>query len=250
MICPRLNEVTLPYTLNVTRCRHQCNLFSHDVSLNPTVDEVVSSGLHPHPDAEEIFDQMCGRNGVVVALVGNSRSNKGNGMVVAERNGMVENSVIDPHYNDVDCNGSSVGCKESDVDGSRRGGNGKECIVDGSSQVTSDVTPSIFQIATLARKKIGQLFQPVRKLDFTPAKLLEKLNSDKDNESDIVDDDKILLLDSVHMKHGRLTNLEIAFILAIRAITGSSLACTYICAPITGRPSYLLLRKIAKLVID
>ena len=34
---------------------------------------------------------------------------------------MVEISVVDPHENDVDCNGSSVGFKESDVEGSRRG---------------------------------------------------------------------------------------------------------------------------------
>ena len=62
-------------------------------------------------NAEEIFNQMCGRKGLVVALLGNS------GRV--ERNGMVESSVVHPHENDVDCNGSSVGCKESDVEGSR-----------------------------------------------------------------------------------------------------------------------------------
>ena len=80
--------------------------------------------------------------------------------------------------------------------------------------------------------------------------ILEKVDSDNGNESEIVDDDTIQLLDSLHMQHGRLTNLEIGFILAIRAITGSSLACTYICAPITGRPSYLLRRKITKLLVD
>ena len=61
---------------------------------------------YPAPrDAEEIFNQMCRRNGLVVALVGNSGSYEGNGMVVAERNGMVESSVVDPHENDVECNG-------------------------------------------------------------------------------------------------------------------------------------------------
>ena len=95
---------------------------------------------------------MCGRNGLVGAMVGNS------GRVV--RNEMVESSVGDPHENDVDCNGSSVGCKESDVDGSRKDVNGKETIVEGSSHVTSDVTHSIFQVGTLARKKFAQLFQP------------------------------------------------------------------------------------------
>ena len=116
------------------------------------------------PDAEEIFSQMCGRNGLVVALVGNS------GSVV--RNGMVESRVGDPHENDVDCNGSSVGCKESAVAGSRRDVNGKENIVEGSSHVTSDVIHSIFQLGTLPRKTFAQLFQPGRKLYFTPATLL------------------------------------------------------------------------------
>ena len=87
-------------------------------------------------------------------------------------------------------------------------------------------------------------------MDFTPATLLEKPESDKGNESEIVDDNKIQVIVSLHMQHGRLTNLEIAFILAIRASTGSTLACTYICAPITGRTSYLLRRKITKLLID
>ena len=173
-----------------------------------------------HPDAEEIINQMCGHNDLVVAMVGNS------GRVV--RNGIVESSVGDPHENDVDCNGSSVGCKESDVDGSRRDVNGKETIVEGSSHVTSDVTYSIFQVGTLARKKFAQLFQPGRKLDFTPATLLEKPEFDKGNETEIGDVNKIQLLVSLHMQHGRLRNLEIAFILAIRASTGSTLSCTYI----------------------
>ena len=137
---------------------------------------------------------------------------------------MVKSSVVDLQENDGEPIGSDVGCKESDVDGSRRDVNGKESIVDGSSHVTSYVTHTIFQLATLPLKKFAQLFQLGRKLDFTPARLLEKLESDKGNESEIGDDDKIQILDSLHMQHGRLTNLEIAFILAIRAIRGSSLA--------------------------
>ena len=102
--------------------------------------------------------------------------------------------------------------------------------------VTGDVAHSIFQLATLARKKFGQHYQPGRKLDFTPATIIEKPESDKGDETHIREDDKIQLLDSLHMQHGRLTILEIAFILAIREITGSVLACTYICAPITWPP--------------
>ena len=186
-------------------------------------------------NAEEIYNQMCGRNGLVVELVGKSCRDAGNGMVVADRNGMVESSVVDRSESDVARNSSDVARKERDVN--PNGG------------VRSDVAHSIFQDATLAGKKFGKHFQPGRKLDFTTATLLEKLDSDNGNESDIVDDDKIQLLDSLHMQHCGLTNLEIAFILAIRAITGSCLVCTYICAPITGRPSYLLRRKIAKLLI-
>ena len=177
------------------------------------------------PDAEEIFNQMSRRNGLVVALVGNS------GRV--ERNGMGESSVVHPHENDVDCNGNSVGCRESDVDGSRRD-------VNGTVIVTSDVTHSIFQLATLARKKFAQLFQRGRKLDFTPATLLEKPDSDKGNEVEIVDDDKIQLLDSLHMEHGRLTNLEIAFILAIRAITVSSTHIFSTISPFVPAPTSAL----------
>ena len=163
---------------------------------------------------------------------------------------MVEISVVDPHENDVDCNGSSVGCKESDVDGSRRDVNGKESIVDGSRRdvdgtgsdarcsesdvarkesdvnpnggVRSDVTHSLFQLATLARKKFAQHYQSGRKSIFTPETLLEKPESDKGDETDILEDDKIQLLHSLPIQHGRVTNREIAFILAIRAITGSS----------------------------
>ena len=121
---------------------------------------------------------------------------------------MVEISVVDPHENDVDCNGSSVGCKESDVDGSRRDVNGKESIVDGSRRevygtvnVRSDVTHSIFQLATLARKKFAQHYQSGRKSIFTPETLLEKPESDMGNETDILEDDKIQLLDSLHIQH-------------------------------------------------
>ena len=109
---------------------------------------------------------------------------------------MVESSVFDPHENDVERNesivhrngrdvarnGSTVDRKKSNVDGSRRDANGTD-------NVTSDVTHSIFQLATLARKKLAQHFHPCRKLDFTPATLLEKLDSDKGNETDILDDD-------------------------------------------------------------
>ena len=109
------------------------------------------------PDAEEIFNQMCGRNAVDVALV---------------------------------------------------------------NYVGSEDAHTIFQLGTLARQKFAQHYQPGRKSRFTPATLLEKLESDKGDETDILEDDKIQLLDSLHIQHGRLTNREIAFILAIRAIHG------------------------------
>ena len=125
-------------------------------SMNWSLPDYTAS-----PDAEEIYNQISWRNGLVVAMVGNS------GRVV--RNGMVDGIVGDPHENDVDCNRSSVGCKESDVAGSRRDVNGKESVVEGSSLVRSDVTHSIFQLGNLARKKFVHLFQPVRKLDFTHA---------------------------------------------------------------------------------
>ena len=80
-----------------------------------------------------------------------------------EGKGMVESSAVER-------NGSDVGGKESNVDGSRRDVNGKESnvvgsrrdvnrkksIFDGSSHVTSDVIHSIFQRGTLARKKFPQ----------------------------------------------------------------------------------------------
>ena len=228
-------------------------------------------------NAEEIYKQMCGRNGVDVALVSHGGREEGKGIV--------ENSVVDPPNRDIERTGSFVHCNESvvdphesDVDESRRHVNGKESIVDGSRRdvngtrsdarcsvrdfdgkqrivdpsggVRSDVTHTIFQLASLARKKFSQHYQPGRKSIFTPETLLEKPESDKVNETDILEDDKIQLLDSLHMQHGRLTNREIAFILAIRAITGSSVASTYICAHITRRPSYLLRLKISKLLVD
>ena len=173
----------------------------------------------------------------------NSGRDEAKGMNVVERNRMVVSTVFDPHDNDVECNrsitrrnGSSVGCKESDVDGSRRDLNGtgsdascsvrevddKQRIVNPSGGLRSDVSHSIFHLATLGRKKFAQHYQSGRKSIFTPETLLEKAESDKGDESDILEDDKIQLLDSLHMQQGRLTNLEIAFILSIRAITSSS----------------------------
>ena len=186
---------------------------------------------------------MCGRNGLDVALMDNSGMDEGNGMIVVERNGIVENSVVDAHESDVERNGRDVARNESDVAGGGRDGNVTV-------NVTSDLDHSIFQVATLARKMFPQLFQPGRKLDFTHRKLLEKPESDKGNEVEIIDDHKIQLLDSLLMQHCRLTNLEIKLILAIRASWGSNRACTYIFDPIPGRPSYLFPRKIAKPLID
>ena len=197
---------------------------------------MVSSGLQRSSQCRRELQSDVRRNGLGAELVGKSCRDAGNGMVVADRNGMVDSSVVDPHENDVSRNERDVARKESDVNPNRG--------------VTSEVAHSIFQVATLARKKFAKRFQPGRKLDFPPATLFEKLESDKGNENEIVDDDKIQLLDSLHMQHGRLTKLEIAFILAIRAITGSTLACTYICAPIIGRTSYLLRGKITKILID
>ena len=78
-----------------------------------------------HPDytgpvvAEEINNQMCQRNGLDVALMGNS--------AMDECSGMVESSVFDPHENDIEGSGSivhrnerGVDRKESNVDGSMR----------------------------------------------------------------------------------------------------------------------------------
>ena len=134
-----------------------------------------------------------------------------------ECSGMVESSVFGPHENDVERSGSighrnesCVGCKESDVDGSRRD-------VNAAVNVRTDLAHSLYQVAPLPRKKFAQ---PGRKLDFIPSTLLEKHDSDKGNEVEMIDDDKIELLVSLHMQHGLLTNLEIAFILAIRASTG------------------------------
>ena len=76
-----------------------------------------------HLNAEEIFNKMCGRNALVVALVGNSCR--------IERNGMVERIPLERI-------GSDVSCKESNVDGSRRD-------VNGTDNATSVVHHSIFQ---------------------------------------------------------------------------------------------------------
>ena len=77
---------------------------------------------------------MCGRNCLVIELVGKSGRDEGNGRVVADRNGMVESSgadrkerdvehkesAVDGIVSDVHCTGSAVNGKESIVDGSRR----------------------------------------------------------------------------------------------------------------------------------
>ena len=117
-------------------------------------------------NSQEILDQICVRNGLVVALLGNS------GRV--ERNGMVDRSAVDG-------NGSDVSCKESDF--TRNVG------------VRSDGTHSFFQPATLARKMFAKHYQPGRKSEFTPATLQEKLDSDKCDVSEIRDDEMIQLLD-------------------------------------------------------
>ena len=65
----------------------------------------------------------------------------------------------------------------------------------------SDLAHSIFQLASLALKKFAQLFQPGRKFDFTPATLIEKLDSDNRYEVEIGADDKIQLLESLHLQH-------------------------------------------------
>ena len=92
-------------------------------------------------------------------------------------------------------------------------------IPSGNGGVTSDVTQSTFQIASIARKKFSKHFELGWKLDFPPGNLLEKLDSDKCNQNEIGDDDKIQVLESVPRQHCQMTNLEIAFILAFRAIT-------------------------------
>ena len=186
---------------------------------------------------------MSGRNGLDVSLMGNSGKDDGKGMSVVERNGMVESCFFDPLESDVEGNGRDVAGNECDVDRCRRDANGTV-------NVTSDLAHSIFQLAPLARKMFPQMFQQGRKLDYSPARIQEKPDSDKGNEVEIIDDHKIQLLDSLHLQNGRQTNLEIAFILIIRAIRGSTIACTYIRAPITRRPASLLPRKIAKPLID
>ena len=178
------------------------------------------------PNDEEIYNQMSRRNGLDVPLLVNSGRDDDPGVVGDEHNRMLE----------------SIGVTLSGRNVDRNGGD------------TSDVAHSIFQLANLARRKFAQHYQTGRKLDFTPAKRLEKVDcdnaGDRCNESKMNDEERFRVLDSLHIQHGRLTNREIAFILAIRAITGSTLPCTYICAPITGRPSYLFRRRRGKLLID
>ena len=137
------------------------------------------------------------------------------GIVVAERNRMIESCSLARNESAVDCNGRDVARNECDVDESRRDANGtgsdarcsvrdvdgKQRIVDPSGGgVTSDVAHSIFQLTTFARKNFAQHYQPGRKLDYTPATLLEKPDSNKLNEVEIVADDKIQLLHSLHMQ--------------------------------------------------
>ena len=45
-------------------------------------------------NGEHIFKQICGRNYLVVELAGKSGIDEGNGMGVAERNGMEESSAV------------------------------------------------------------------------------------------------------------------------------------------------------------
>ena len=59
-------------------------------------------------NAEEIYKQMCGRNGVDVALVRHGGSEEGKGIV--------ENNVVDPPNRDIERTGSFVHCNESVVD--------------------------------------------------------------------------------------------------------------------------------------
>ena len=106
------------------------------------------------PNAEESYNQLCGRNGLDAGWYGNR--------VLVERNGVVERGVICG-----DRNGRDVDRKESTVPRSRRDVARNESNVDRSIHVTSDVAHSIFQLATLSRKKFAQHSQPGRKLDFT-----------------------------------------------------------------------------------
>ena len=199
------------------------------------------------PDADECYKQVCRRKGLDFWRDGNNVIVDHNEMVMTERNGMVERSCADPKESYIQRNETDVERSVRDVD---------VTVSDDlcSFHVTCDVAQSIFQIATLARKKYAQHFHLGRKLYFTPAALLEKIDCDKADdkgiESESSDEENHQLLDTLHIKQGRTTIVEIAFILAIRELTGSSLGCTYICAPIPGRASYLLPRKFAKLISD
>ena len=111
-----------------------------------------------NPNTEENYNQMCWRNRLYVALVDNSGSD--------EFNCMVEWSAVDPNENAVNLSRIIVDQKESNVDGSRRG-------VNGPVNVTSDDGHSIFQLATLAWKKLAQDWHPGMKFDFLPPTLRE-----------------------------------------------------------------------------
>ena len=117
-----------------------------------------------------------------MALIDKSGRDEGKGMIVVERNGMLVSSAVARNESTVErndsialCNGRDVARNECDVDESRRDANGtgsdarcsvrdvdgKQRIVDPSGGgVTSDVAHSIFQLATLARKRFAQHFQP------------------------------------------------------------------------------------------
>ena len=99
------------------------------------------------PDADESFNQMCGRNGLDVGWDGKS--------VMVDRNGMVEISGADPNWSDVarkecivDRNQSIVEPTVSDVRCSRR--DGDRTVI-----VRSDVRHSTFQLARLSRTKFA-----------------------------------------------------------------------------------------------
>ena len=134
-------------------------------------------------NAEKRYNQICGCNALDFRWYGSSGMLEPNDILLVDGNGGVEGSGADPKQNDAEWNERDVGRKESDV--SRNAG------------LISDVAQAILQVATLARKRFAQNFQPGRKVHFTPATLVEKLDgdnaADKSNESLIGDDDKIQL---------------------------------------------------------
>ena len=148
-------------------------------------------------NAEDLYKKMCGRNGVNVALVSHGGSE--------QAKTIVENSVVDPTNWDIERTGSILHCNESVVDphesdfapsGRCVEGNGRdvnciESIVDETFHVTGDVAHTILQLGTLTRKMFAQHYQPGRKSIFTPATLLENPESDKGDETHILEDDKI-----------------------------------------------------------